>query len=440
MTEREREWTDQSVLEFASGSDPILKMEQEAQKVILHALDHGWRGPPFDPVELANILKILVKPNAALADARVFWADGQYEIEYNPHRPLGRVNFSVAHEIAHTFFPDCSEKIRNRTRANLDPSNWQIELLCNIGAAELLMPVGSFPSDSSVETIEDLMRLRKEYRVSAEAILIRFAKLSSSKITSFATSRRTKTDFSHEYRLEYSVPSKNWNKPAISSDLFRFHSKVLDDCVAIGTTSKGAERWKPNSPKLHIEAVALPPLPGLENLRVVGFVRPVLEETRLSNINYRHGNAARFVTDCSVAILHVVNDRALRWGARGFAAALREEHPDAYDEYVQWGQQSPSEKRLGNVHIADLLENRYVVSLIAQEGYGSSRSPRIRYHALNQSLQIAADYLLETGVEIVQMPPIGTGQAGGNWSVIEGMVRETLVSAGFEVRVIELPP
>ncbi len=47
---------------------------------------------------------VSVRLNAALADARVFWANDGYEIEYNPHRPRGRVNFSIAHEIAHTFF------------------------------------------------------------------------------------------------------------------------------------------------------------------------------------------------------------------------------------------------------------------------------------------------------------------------------------------------
>ena len=57
-----------------------------------------------------------MRPNAAVADARVFWVNGRFEIEYNPHRPRGRVNFSIAHEIAHTFFEDCAEEVRNRSR------------------------------------------------------------------------------------------------------------------------------------------------------------------------------------------------------------------------------------------------------------------------------------------------------------------------------------
>ena len=51
-------------------------------------------------------------------------------------------------------------------------------------------------------------------------------------------------------------------------------SEVLDQCVAIGTTAKGTERWDESGPEFHGEGVALPPLPGAENLRIAGFMRP----------------------------------------------------------------------------------------------------------------------------------------------------------------------
>ena len=59
-------------------------MEQKARQAVLAAVDQGWRGPPFDPIELAHIMGMSVRPNAALADARVFWANGGYEIELQP--------------------------------------------------------------------------------------------------------------------------------------------------------------------------------------------------------------------------------------------------------------------------------------------------------------------------------------------------------------------
>ena len=441
MVENSIRWTDASVVSFASGTDPIEKMEHEARQAVLQAVDAGWRGPPFDPIELANIRGIVVRPNAALADARVFWVNGHFEIEYNPHRPRGRVNFSIAHEIAHTFFMDCAEEVRNRSRDKWEQRSWQLELLCNVGAAELTMPVGSFPSgDDAVVTIEDLMRLRKKYQVSAEAILIRLVKLASSRVACFSATRRRSGEGPMEYRLDYLIGSSHWSDQNTRRTRGRFRSGVLDECVAIGTTSKGTEQWEKEGPKVHVEGVALPPLPGADNLRIAGFMRRASEAPDVRGIGYRQGNAARFAAESNVAILHIVNDKALRWAGQGFAPVLRKEHPGAYHNYVLWTTENPRQKRLGTVHMASLPGNRYVVSLVSQQGYGKSVAPRIRYGALDMALRTAGERLDEAGVQLVQMPKIGTGQAGGNWRVIEGLIRERLVSAGLDVRVYELPP
>ena len=441
MAENRTVWTDESVVGFAAGADPVEKMEQKARRAVLDAVDQGWSGPPFDPIELANIMGIGVRPNAALADARVFWSGDSFEIEYNPHRPRGRVNFSIAHEIAHTFFQDCAEEVRNRSRENWGERNWQLELLCNVGAAELTMPVGSFPSeDDAVITIEELMRLRRDFQVSAEALLIRLVKLASSSVACFSATRFPNPDNTADYRIDYQIVSSPWSEWAISHSTRRFRSKVLDECVAIGTTSKGTEKWEQSGPEVRLEAVALPPLPGTGKLRIAGFIRPTSEAPNVRGIEYRQGNAARFVAEHDVAILHLVNDSARRWAAQGFAPAVRREHPRAYDDYTWWTTETPNEQALGAVHVASLPGNRYVVSLVAQQGYGNSVAPRIRYRALDIALQNASERLHEVGVRMVQMPRIGTGQARGNWRVIEGLIRERLISAGFDVRVIELPP
>ena len=439
MVESNTDWTNASVVKFAAGEDPVAKMEREARQAVLDAVDKGWRGPPFDPIELARIMGISVRPNAALADARVFWANEGYEIEYNPHRPRGRVNFSIAHEIAHTFFPDCAEEVRNRSRERWEAPNWQLEVLCNVGAAELTMPVGSFPAkDDTVVTIEELMRLRKDFQVSAEALLIRLVKLASSRISCFSARRLSKCDHTAEYQIDYQIGSPHWSTRAMRRLV---QSAVLDGCVAIGTTSKGTETWERGGPEVHVEAVALPPLPGSDNLRIAGFMQPGSEAPAIGGIEYRQGNAAAFAAKTDVAIVHIVNDKARRWGPRGFPRALQLEHRSAYDDYAWWNAEEPKRRGLGSVHMADVPgENRYVVSLVAQKGYGPSARPRIQYGALDVALQKVREKLEEAGVRTVQMPKIGTGQAGGNWRVIEGMIRERLVSAGFDVRVIELPP
>ena len=442
MVEGRAGWTNASVVGFAGGADPVAKMEQEARRAVLDAVDQGWEGPPFDPIELANIRKIPVRPNAAVADARVLPIGSGYEIEYNPHRPRGRVNFSIAHEIAHTFFPDCADKVRNRSREGPAESDWQLEVLCNVGAAELTMPVELFPSEDDTEvTIEEVMRLRKEFQVSAEAVLIRLVKLASTSVACFSATRVPREDNTAEYRMDYRIGSSRWSEVRTGWSRRRFRSWVLDGCAAIGTTSKGGETWESDGSEVHVEAVALPPLPGTGYLRMAGFMRPASEVPDVRGIEYRQGNAAVFGWDADAAIVHIVNDRAQRWGPRGFARALRYGHPSAYDDYAWWKAENSGTTTLGAVHMADVEgENRYVVSLIAQRGYGRSAGPRIQYGALDMALREACDRLDEAGVRNVQMPKIGTGQAGGNWNVIEGLVRERLVSAGFDVRVIEPPP
>ena len=264
-----------------------------ARKAVLDAVDRGWRGPPFDPIELASIRGITVRPNAAIADARVFWVNGRFQIEYNPHRPRGRVNFSIAHEIAHTFFEDCGEEVRNRRRDRWEDRRWQLELLCNVGAAEMMMPVGSFPSGgTSAVTIEEMMRLRKEYQVSVEAILIRLVKLASSRVACFAATRMERAE-GMEYRIDYRIGSAPWLSWARSRQSRQLASEVLDQCVAIGTTAKGVERWRESGLELHIEAVALPPLPGTEDLRIAGLIRPASEVPSVRGIRVSTGQCGR---------------------------------------------------------------------------------------------------------------------------------------------------
>ena len=442
MIDNMTDWTNVSVIEFAAGKDPIAKMEAIARQVILDAMDKGWQGPPFDPIELAKIMSISIRSNADLADARISWIKDGYVIEYNPHKPRGRANFSIAHEIAHTFFPDCSQKVRNRSCSREEKAQWQLEMLCNLGAAELTMPIELFPSDKITKiSIEEIMRLIKEFQVSTEAMLIRLVKLASSRVACFSAARLSTANHTTEYRVDYRIDSSHWKEQPMNRMLPRVRSQILDECVAIGATSKGIEKWDLNGPELHIEAVALPPLTGMDNLRIVGFLRPAAEVPDIKGIEYRQGNAAVFTVEANVAIVHIVNDRAQRWGTRGFAQSLRLKHQNAYDDYTKWRRSNPKQAALGAVRMFNVLDNnRHVASLVAQEGYGVSVEPRIRYEKLNEALQHLRDKLKNTGVNIVQMPRIGTGQAGGNWKIIEELIRKRLVSTGIKVRVIELPP
>jgi hypothetical protein len=107
-------WTNKSVLKFAGNSDPIALIEARARELVLRARDAGWSGPPYNPLAIADLLKIPVEANSEIADARTVPTEAGVKIEFNPTRPRERVRFSVAHEIAHTLFSDVAEQSRHR--------------------------------------------------------------------------------------------------------------------------------------------------------------------------------------------------------------------------------------------------------------------------------------------------------------------------------------
>ena len=113
-------------------------------------------------------------------------AEGGVEMRVHPDRPETRQRFSIAHEISHTFFPDYEQKGWCRTDARYrnrnDPDQY-LEMLCDIGAAELLFPQPWFSNDASqVACAADLVALADKYHGSREATLRRYAELSSDPI------------------------------------------------------------------------------------------------------------------------------------------------------------------------------------------------------------------------------------------------------------------
>jgi Zn-dependent peptidase ImmA (M78 family) len=77
------------------------------------------------------------------------------------------VRFSIAHEIAHTLFSDVAEQTRHRGGAATTTDEWQLEMLCNLAAAEFVMPIGSLPPTDQLPKIEELMCERRNFDVSA---------------------------------------------------------------------------------------------------------------------------------------------------------------------------------------------------------------------------------------------------------------------------------
>jgi hypothetical protein len=430
-------WTNRSVLQFARGSDPLTKISQQTEDLVLKAFEQGWSGPPYDPFKLAELLRISVVPRDDVAEARTVQdSRGGILIEFNPRQPSARIRFSIAHEITHTFFPDCLERARYRAKRTVyRDDDWQLEMLCNIGAAEILMPPGSFVSLRNAGfDIARLMDLRRELEVSAEALLIRIVKLAKVPLGCFVASWR-----SDSLRVDYSVFSNAW--AAVPPKGIRLpEGSSAEQCAAIGHIAKGTETWNVDGKRqeVAVQAVGLPAYQGADKVRIAGLFRPkVLHADAGADIAYLVGNALEPTGEGRKVIAHVVNDQTPRWGGSGFAASVKKVWPEIQDDFKDWAWQHKDKFKLGAVRIGEFSDEISIMSMVAQHGYGPSDRPRIRYGSLEKCLHELADYATKEQ-RSVHMPKIGTGYGLGNWGLIEELIEEKLCARGIKVNVYQL--
>src|SRR5581483_10668877 len=411
-------WTNRSVLAFSEGLDPVFAMEKRARSLVLRAMDAGWDGPPFDPLALARWLKVRTEACGNIPDARMVPGEGsQVVLEYNPMRPRGRLRFSIAHEIAHFLFADCGERIRNRGGDLAASDDWQLEVLCNIGAAELLMPLGSFSELADKElSIDSVLNLRKQFDVSVEACIIRLIKLSSAPSAAFCASKHA----DGHYRMDYIIPASGWKSP-IRTGQSLSNTGVVAEANAIGYTAKGLESWDEREP-LHVECIGLAPYPGSIVPRVVGIIRPSKpSQYKPPTVTEVVGSALEPRGSGPRIIAHVVPDTQKIWGGAGFASKVRRTFPDAWLHFKAATSGKGKAPDLGKVVVVPVGEQVSVAHMIAQHGIGPSANQRLSYSALEQCLSQVRTRAQELGAS-VHMPRVGTGHGGANWDVVKELI------------------
>ena len=431
-------WTNPSVLALAGDSDPVQAITEKARTLAVEAIQDGWAGPPYDPFALADHLHITVIARQDIPDARTIASRSGYVLEFNPNRPRNRVKFSICHELAHTLFPDCVDRVRSRvTHRDMKGDEWQLEMLCNIGAAELLMPVGSVPSlEGERLTIETILEARKQHEVSAEAVLLRAVRLTADQCCVFSSSRRPSSEGREGYFIDYAIGSRAWPS-VISAGAPLPETTAASECTAIGFTAKRHETWE-SVGSVRVECLGVAPYPNQTYPRVLGIIRPEKQTPfDVAEITYLRGDASRPRGSGPRILAQIVNDSAFTWGG-GFSLTVRGRWPVAQEAFRAWAERERRNLRLGNVHVGNVDENFAVVSMIAQHGFGPSPKPRIRYMALKSCLQRLGDIAAERSAT-VHMPKIGSGQAGGSWNIVREFVQEAVCARGVKAFVYELP-
>jgi hypothetical protein len=184
-----RRWMNSSVVALMNDraepqETPPVTIRRLARKMIKDAKEQGWNEIPFDPEILAELqgIEVVAATTDIHAEARLMpLPDHRLKIEYAPTAPETRRRFSICHELAHTFFPDCFEQVQHRRKdTRHDPVHAELEQLCHIGAGELLMPLDEFLNAAKHRrpSIQVADELGKTFKASQEAALRRLVDLS----------------------------------------------------------------------------------------------------------------------------------------------------------------------------------------------------------------------------------------------------------------------
>jgi Zn-dependent peptidase ImmA (M78 family)/O-acetyl-ADP-ribose deacetylase (regulator of RNase III) len=428
-------WTNQSVIRFAGNEDPVALIERKARDLVLNARDAGWSGPPFNPLAIAKLLNIPAEANADVLDACTVSDEKGPRIRFNPTQPRERLRFSIAHEIAHTLFPDVGEQPRHRGGNRDIPDDWQLEMLCNLAAAEFVMPMGSLPARDRLPRVEELIRECRRFDVSVEAFLIRVTKSTAEPVIMFCASPIIANGHT-AYRIDYTVPSSTAPDLYMAGRVIPEGSTVYS-CTAIGYSDNAIESWF-DYDGLTIECVGIPRYPGSPHPRVAGLVRFQSNAASRQAMKVVLGNVLDPRSPGNKIICQLVNDQARTWGG-GVARSAAQKFPKAHESFSSWIISLPRSARLGNVHFETVSQSTTIASLVGQQGYGPSNAPRIRYMALAQCFEKVQEYA-SIHEASVHMPRIGEGQSGGSWETVAEIVRTVLVNNGIRVTVYELPP
>lgn len=266
----------QALLKAHPGeTDPKALIRRLAQQKIASAKAHGWAGPPFCPRIFASLFGIRCK--GVLCDiggeGRILpHPNGHAIIEYRQDRLLERQRFTIFHEFAHTLFPDfCSYQraVHHAALRKLSDPEKEFENLCDIAAAEMLLPKEDFCRDLTELRPLGFMavnHLRQRYIASVDATTHRLVELTDTDPIAavFLTDQRGKHSGEGPLWVKYSCRNplfKGFIQPGITPPQNSVVYSKFQEVMAF--TAPIRETWSINgSPRSWlVQALKLPDIP-----------------------------------------------------------------------------------------------------------------------------------------------------------------------------------
>ncbi len=140
MSRQKRSWYDSQVLALAKSQN-VHDPEQAIVSLCAALIDEaGFNEPPFSTEILASFRGVVSLKRIPIKGAgRLIPSNNEFEIQVNSDHSLEKQNFSIGHEICHTFF---SEFGAPQTKTDLEVGTFNVRLeeeyLCDVGASALL--------------------------------------------------------------------------------------------------------------------------------------------------------------------------------------------------------------------------------------------------------------------------------------------------------------
>ncbi len=125
----------------------------------------------------------------------------------------------------------------------------------------------------------------------------------------------------------------------------------------------------------------------------------------------------------------------------GLALQIKNRYPKAYeaDKTHHAVYQNKGVSQLGSYSSAIVGENKIIVNLYGQDGYGTA-TRQLNYEAIYKSMETIAKNMSQKphASYIIGFPyGMGAGLAGGNWAVIESMINAIFEPTEIPVFVVK---
>lgn len=158
----------------------------------------------------------------------------------------------------------------------------------------------------------------------------------------------------------------------------------------------------------------------------------------MTEITYVTGDATLPQSANTTIICHSCNNLGV-WGA-GFVVPLGQKYPESKEKYLSWASSRISGVTpfsLGEVQFVKINPKLWVANLIGQKGVGFRNGIPLRYDALHDGFVKVADFAVTQSAEVV-MPRIGCGLGGGDWDIVEKLIKQTFLRKEVSVIICDL--